>query len=152
MYSQGYDENHILQQVSGFVREECPAPLEKTVKLLSDTIDYYDWVGIYVVEGEYLVLGPFVGEPTEHTRILATEGICGAAVVEKKTMVIQDVLSDPRHIACSTSTRSEIVVPIWVGDRVAAEIDVDSNTPNAFTDWDKSMLEKAAELLSKCFE
>ena len=151
MYTPIYDEGEILQDIDSFVAEG-DNPQAKAMKLLIDTLDYYDWVGIYEVDGDYLNLGAFEGAPTDHTRIPIKEGICGAAVANEKTLIIQDVLSDPRHIACSATTRSEIVVPIWLGEKIVAEIDVDSNTPNAFSDWDKKLLEKVAEILSECYQ
>jgi len=118
------------------------------VSYLFTNFDYYDWVGIYVVSGDELVLGPFRGPPTEHTRIPIAKGICGAAVREEKVINLPDVWADDRFIACSTTTRSELVVPIWLDNKVIAEIDIDSNTPNAFSKYDESLVEEIAVLIS----
>jgi GAF domain-containing protein len=95
------------------------------------------------------VLGPFLGKPSPHTRIPLGRGICGAAATEKKTIVVDDVNADPRYLACSLETRSEIVVPILDGDAVLGEIDIDSDTAAAFTDVDRRLLEQVAALLAE---
>ncbi len=120
--------------------------IEQTVKIL-DSIPHYTWVGIYLVEGEYLVLKHYVGRPTEHTRIKIGQGICGAAVADQHTIIVPDVSCDERYIACSKETRSEIVVPIWSNDRIIGEIDIDSDRPNAFDIEDKKLLKQAADIL-----
>jgi len=125
--------------------------LKHTVKLLKDTYPKYTWVGIYVVEGTDLVLHNFLGKPTPHERIPIGQGICGAAVAEKQTIIVDDVKSDPRYLACSIETRSEIVVPIQQGDAVFAEIDIDSDDPSSFHDGDRKILEACAELLLLLF-
>ena len=79
----------------------------------------YTWVGIYLLDGNELVLGPFVGKPSPHTRIPLGRGICGAAATEKATIIVDDVNADPRYLACSIETQSEIVVPIMRGARRA---------------------------------
>ncbi|UCH10199.1 MAG: GAF domain-containing protein, partial [Fidelibacterota bacterium] len=88
---------------------------------------YYDWVGVYLLEGSELTLKEehYVGLPTEHTRIPLGSGICGASATGKETLVIDDVDTDPRYIACSLTVRSEIVVPIMVGERVIGVLDLD---------------------------
>ena len=126
-------------------RESC---LRGLVEAIHRTMTSYDWVGIYLVEGETLVLGPFVGEPTEHTRIPVGEGICGRAVREGKNQIIRDVTADPEHIACSLSTRSEIVVLIRDGDRILGQIDIDSDRPALFDKDDESMLQRVADRLA----
>jgi GAF domain-containing protein len=96
---------------------------------------------------EMLVLGPFVGDPTPHVRIPVTQGICGAAVASGKTIVVDDVNADPRYLSCSIRTKSEIVVPIHVHERVVGELDIDSRSPAAFTDADRLFLEEAARIV-----
>ena len=107
----------------------------------------YDWVGIYLVEGQDLAVHNYLGAPTPHTRIPIGSGICGAAVAEEQTIVVPDVSADPRYLACSIETKSEIVVPIK-GREIYGEIDIDSHTPDAFGDHDREMLESLAEQLS----
>ncbi len=92
--------------------------LKEVVKILKNNFIYYNWVGIYLLEGEELVLGPFLGKPSPHTRIRLNSGICGAAASQKKSIIIPDVKSDPRYLACSLETKSEIVVPIMIGEKV----------------------------------
>ena len=121
--------------------------LEAAVSALKRMPDY-TWVGIYLLDGNELVLGPYRGKPSPHTRIPLGRGICGAAAVEKATIIVDDVNSDPRYLACSTETRSEIVVPIMRGPDVLGEIDVDSDRAAAFGARDQTLLESIAGLLA----
>ena len=111
----------------------------------------YSWVGIYLLDGNELVLGPFEGKPSPHTRIPLGRGICGAAASEKATIIVDDVNADPRYLACSIETKSEIVVPILRGERVFGEIDIDSDRPAVFTQKDRELLEAVAEALAAKF-
>jgi L-methionine (R)-S-oxide reductase len=123
--------------------------LRAVVEVLHDRVDRYSWVGIYLVEGDELVLGPWQGpEATEHVRIPVGQGICGAAAASGRTEVVDDVNADPRYLACFPSTRSEIVVPIAYEGRVVGEIDIDSDAPAAFGDQDREFLERVATLVS----
>jgi L-methionine (R)-S-oxide reductase len=123
--------------------------LRKTVDVLHDRIDHYSWVGIYLVEGDDLVLGPWKGpEATEHVRIPIGQGICGAAAASGRTEIVDDVAADERYLACFPSTRSEIVVPISYEGRVVGEIDIDSDQPAAFGPDDRTFLERVAVLIS----
>jgi len=123
--------------------------LRQVVSILHDRFDDYSWVGIYLVEGDDLVLGPWQGpEATEHVRIAVGQGICGAAAASGETEVVDDVNADPRYLACFPSTRSEIVVPIAYGGKVVGEIDIDSDRPAAFGPDDRSFLERVALLIS----
>jgi len=131
---------------------DLPAAMWHTVRLLKDAVPHYNWVGIYLLDGNELVLGPFIGKPSPHTRIPVGRGICGAAAAEKATVIVDDVNADPRYLACSLETRSEIVVPIMSGSRVLGEIDVDSDRPAAFHAEDKTMLEAVASLLATKLE
>src|SRR5437016_3372104 len=121
------------------------AAMDLVVATLKREFRNYDWVGIYLLDGDELVLGPFLGAPSPHTRIPLNRGICGAAASQKETIVVDDVNSDPRYLACSLQTKSEIVVPIMRGDAVFGEIDIDSHTPAAFGDTDRATLEQIAE-------
>src|SRR5262245_20563336 len=116
------------------------------VRVLKDAEPRYTWVGIYLLEREELVLGPFLVKPSPHTRIPVNQGICGAAAREAQTVIVADVNADPRYLACSLETRSEIVVPIFKSGRVAGEIDIDSDVPDAFGPADRELLERAAAL------
>jgi L-methionine (R)-S-oxide reductase len=119
-----------------------------TVRILRDDIPHYQWVGFYLLDGNELVLGPFVGKPSPHTRIPLGRGICGAAAAEKTTIVVDDVNADPRYLACSIETKSEIVVPIMDGIEVLGEIDIDSDRLAAFGDDDRQLIEAVAALLA----
>ncbi len=123
--------------------------LSHTVDVLHDRFDHYSWVGVYFLEGDELVLGPWKGpQATDHVRIPVGAGVCGAAAASGKTEVVDDVGSDSRYLACFPSTRSEIVVPIAYEGRVVGEIDIDSDRPAAFTAADREFLERVALLVS----
>lgn len=127
---------------------EARALMAETVALLRRERPRYNWVGVYLLENDELVLGPYVGKPTPHTRIPLNKGICGAAASTGKTVIVNDVNADPRYLACSLETRSEIVVPIVRAGHVLGEIDIDSDTPAAFTEEDRKLLEAVAEILA----
>jgi L-methionine (R)-S-oxide reductase len=145
-----YDTKAIADEV----RQEL-APLSGTVALtravdmLKQRMPMYTWVGIYLLQGDELVLGPYLGKPSPHTRIPLGRGICGAAATERATIIVDDVNSDPRYLACSIDTQSEIVVPIMRGDTVLGEIDIDSDAKAAFDRQDQQLLEHVAALLSE---
>jgi L-methionine (R)-S-oxide reductase len=127
---------------------EAVTAMERAVAALKQGIAHYSWVGIYLVDGNELALGPFLGKPSPHTRIPLGRGICGAAATEKRTIVVDDVNSDPRYLACSIDTKSEIVVPIIQGTEVLGEIDIDSDRPAAFGPADRRLLEAVAAVLA----
>jgi len=125
------------------------AAMARTVALLKARMPHYTWVGIYLLSGNELVLGPFVGKPSPHTRIPLGRGICGAAASEKATIIVDDVRADPRYLACSIDTQSEIVVPIMRGAEVLGEIDIDSDARAAFGAEDRRLLEAVAGMLAE---
>jgi GAF domain-containing protein len=127
---------------------DADAAMATATRLLHAGVPHYSWVGIYLLDGNELVLGPFVGKPSPHTRIPVGRGICGAAAAEKETIIVDDVNADPRYLACSLETKSEIVVPIMSGDEVLGEIDIDSDQPAAFGPADRRMLEDVARQLA----
>ena len=125
------------------------------VDLIAERLPSYNWVGFYMLDPDdenVLVLGPFHGAPTEHVRIPVTEGICGAAVAQGETVIVEDVSADPRYLACSIETKSEIVAPIRVRGKIVGEIDIDSHALNAFGADDRVFLEECAEVLGKFLE
>jgi L-methionine (R)-S-oxide reductase len=127
---------------------DLDAALRATVAGLAGVSPRYHWVGIYRLEGNTLVIADEIGAPTPHRRIPLSQGLCGAAARERQTIVVDDVRSDPRYLACSPSTRSEIVVPIVVPDgRVFGEIDIDSDEPAAFGEADRRLVEALAAAL-----
>jgi len=123
--------------------------MTRAVEILKARMPDYTWVGIYELVGNELVLGPYIGKPSPHTRIPLGRGICGAAAAEKETIIVDDVNADPRYLACSVETRSEIVVPIMRGCEVLGEIDIDSDKIAAFGPDDRRLIELAAAALSE---
>jgi L-methionine (R)-S-oxide reductase len=132
--------------------------MKDVVKLLHDHMPQYNWVGFYMLEKSpisqppVLVLGPFQGAMTPHARIPLNQGICGAAASTGKTVVVDDVSKDPRYLACSTETKSEIVVPIFVRGKVVGELDIDSFVPAAFNAAQRKLVEHCASLVGKQLE
>ena len=127
---------------------DAPDMMDRVVEVLKRRMPHYTWVGVYLLEGNELVLGPYRGKPSPHTRIPLGRGICGAAATAKATIIVDDVNADPRYLACSVETKSEIVVPIMRGSEVFGEIDIDSDREAAFTDADRELLERVAALLA----
>jgi L-methionine (R)-S-oxide reductase len=126
---------------------------QKVCEMLRECISHYSWVGIYIVEGDNLILKAWVGDhATEHTRIKIGEGICGLAADTGKTVVVPDVTKDFRYIMCFACTKSEIVVPIKKGKTVYGEIDIDSEEIDAFDNKDERFLEQIAEELSVLYK
>jgi GAF domain-containing protein len=123
--------------------------MTRLVAILKARLPDYSWVGVYQLRGTELVLGPYLGTPSPHTRIPLGRGICGAAATAKQTIVVDDVNGDERYLACSLETKSEIVVPVMRHGNVLAEIDVDSDRPAAFGQKDRDLLEAAAALLAE---
>ncbi|MDV3243678.1 MAG: GAF domain-containing protein [Nitrososphaerales archaeon] len=123
---------------------------EQVVHLLNSSVQSYSWVGIYLVDGEDLVLDAWSGPAaTEHTRIPIGKGVCGFAAKAGRTEIVSDVSRDPRYLQCFLSTKSEIVVPIFDSDRVVGEIDIDSDQLDAFSSVDREFLEAVAKKVSR---
>ena len=117
--------------------------LQNLCNLLKKEIVYYDWVGFYFRNGEKeeLKLGPYAGEPTDHTIIPFGKGICGQVAVSNQNFVVPDVKAQDNYIACSITVKAEIVVPLFVNGKNIGQIDIDSNTPDPFTEQDERFLE-----------
>jgi L-methionine (R)-S-oxide reductase len=130
--------------------------MEKMVRLLHDRMLKYNWVGFYMLEAgaqpPVLVLGAFEGAMTPHIRIPLNQGICGAAASSGRTVVVDDVSKDPRYLACSLETKSEIVVPVFVHGKIAGELDIDSHFPAAFTPEHQDLVQYCAQLVGKKLE
>lgn len=107
----------------------------------------YFWVGFYIVDGNELILGPFQGTPA-CTRIKYGSGVCGSVWKERRSLVVNDVEEFPCHIACSSLSKSEIVVPLFFEGIVVGEIDIDSTELSTFNDTDRKYLEQAAEIIA----
>ncbi|MBI4467457.1 MAG: GAF domain-containing protein [Acidobacteria bacterium] len=140
----------ILRAVDALIEERAAQAdwMKEICTLLQRERQHYHWVDIYFLEGNELVLGPYVGAPSPHTRIPLDKGICGAAVREGHTVIVPDVNADPRYLACSLETKSEIVVPIEANGRILGEIDIDSHTLDAFQADDHALLEQVAARLA----
>jgi GAF domain-containing protein len=121
--------------------------LQAAVELIDAFSDNFDWTGFYMLKDGVLKVGPYIGPPTPHTVIELNAGLCGAAASQRESIVVDDVNADPRFLACSVTTRSEIVVPLLDGDTVLGEIDIDSNEPGHFTEQDRIMLEAVAQVV-----
>lgn len=123
-------------------------------QLLEKHISYYNWVGFYFRNGnkEELILGPYVGAPTDHTVIPFGKGICGQVAVSNQNFVVPDVWAQDNYIACSITVKAEIVVPILVKGENIGQIDIDSNTPNPFTENDERFLEFVCAEIAKILE
>src|SRR5205823_6386090 len=129
--------------------------MQAIVQRMHEALPKFNWVGFYMLDesdAQWLILGPFVGAPTPHTRISLDQGICGAAAASGQTIVVDDVNSDPRYLACSLETKSEIVAPIFVNGRVAGELDIDSHTAAAFSAEDRTLVEAAAAIVGRYLE
>jgi len=144
------DAETVLKEIDALMKDRGRRPdwLKAIFLLLQKERPHYNWVGFYYVSGNELILGPFVGAPSPHVRIPLDRGICGAAVRERRTVNVPDVGADPRYLACSLETRSEIVVPIEFEGRVVGEIDIDSHQLDAFGPDDHTLLEEIARRLA----
>ena len=128
--------------------------LNSVCQILFDNVDYYNWVGFYLVDKEkerQLVLETFVGEPTEHIKIPFGKGICGQAADRKTTFVVQDVASQDNYLSCSINVKSEIVVPILKDEQILGELDIDSHVLEPFDLRDREFLEQICLKLSTIF-
>ena len=123
-------------------------PAAAAMKALADTFPHYKWIGVYWLDGGVLVLGPYVGAPTDHQRIPVGRGVCGTAVAEGKNQIVPDVRQLSNYLACSLETRSEIVVLIRKADRILGQIDADGSEVGAFDTSDEALLTAVAERLA----
>ncbi len=123
--------------------------LGAAAELIDNFSEGYSWTGFYMMRGKNLEVGPYIGPRTPHKVIELNQGICGSAASNKETVVVDDVNLDPRYLACSLSTRSEIVVPLMDGEKCLGEIDIDSNRPAFFNRQEQEMLEAIAETIVK---
>lgn len=138
----------LLPQIKAVVEDEPDliANMANVAAMLHEAFGFW-WTGFYRVEGEELVLGPFQG-PMACTRIRKGRGVCGTAWLKEETQVVPDVDKFPGHIACSSASRSEIVVPIFHEGKVIAVLDIDSERLNTFDETDRQNLEQIVKMLS----
>ena len=125
--------------------------LEKVCHLLDQEIPYFNWTGFYFKIGDKdeLILGPYVGAPTDHTIIPYGKGICGQVAVSNETFVVPDVHEESNYLSCSIDTKAEIVVPIFKDGKNIGQIDIDSHTIDPFTEEDRKLLEWLCHEVSK---
>ena len=149
--------HNLLEKVKETVRKKGnrDEKLKEICELLEREIPHYNWVGFYLIDPEKereLVLGPFVGEPTEHVRIPFGAGICGQAAERKLTFIVQDVSKETNYLSCSPDVKSEIVVPIFdKRGNIIGELDIDSHYLEPFTSEDREFLEKICKYVSELF-
>jgi len=128
--------------------------LQAVCVLLEAKVPHYDWVGFYWVapnQERELVLGEYIGEPTEHTHIAFGQGICGQAAETEHTFIIQDVTQETNYLSCSLTVKSEIVIPIFKDEQVIGELDIDSHQISPFTLDDRAFLEKVTQSIATLF-
>ena len=142
----------LLQEAEAILHGDAPlnTRLQQLMQHLHDCLPHYHWVGIYWLEGDTLVLGPYVGPPTEHVRIPVGRGVCGTAVAENANQIVRDVRERENYLACNLETRSEIVVLIRHPDTgaIIGQIDVDGTEVGAFDESDEAFLEAIAGLIA----
>lgn len=139
-----------VETIASNTKNSVDERLLSICQLLEKHINYYNWVGFYFRNGdkEELLLGPYVGAPTDHTVIPFGKGICGQVAVSNENFVVADVTAQDNYIACSITVKAEIVVPIFVNGKNIGQIDIDSNTPDPFTEADERFLEFVCEKIS----
>ncbi len=137
---------HLLKQVDSLLEGERDwvANLANAASLLYFSMEQVNWCGFYLLKGEELVLGPFMGKPA-CVRIPMGKGVCGTAAAERETQVVPDVFQFPGHIACDADSRSEIVVPMMSEGRLLGVLDIDSPVKNRFDQVDRKYLEQFAD-------
>jgi len=137
----------LLPQIRALMEGETDgtANLANTAAALKEQFGWL-WVGFYLVRDGELVVGPFQG-PVACTRIRKGRGVCGTSWAEKRTLIVTDVAAFPGHIACSSLSRSEIVVPIWADKQIIGVLDADSTTLAAFDEEDKHWLEEVVKII-----
>lgn len=133
--------------------KEAPKALQQICNVLEANLEHYNWVGFYFMNNKTsnLTLGPFAGEPTEHVTIPYGKGICGQVAESGKTFLVDDVNAQLNYIACSISTKSEIVVPLFVHDKLVGQIDIDSEKPKAFTTEDELFLKDLNAIIAQYY-
>jgi GAF domain-containing protein len=144
--------SQLIPQVKSLIKgiDNRDGALANVAALLHDTLPYFFWIGFYIVRNDQLELGPFQGPVACYT-ISKGKGVCGTAWEKAETIVVPDVEQFPGHIACSSKSRSEIVLPIRKNGEVVAVLDVDSTGLNTFSEEDREGLEKVAEIISGLF-
>jgi L-methionine (R)-S-oxide reductase len=147
----------LLQEFQEFGRTAVTAMavMEHVARRLHESMARYNWVGFYLIDpahADVLVIGPYVGSFTPNPRIPLNTGLCGAAASTGQTVVVDDVAKDKRYLAGSSLVKAEIVVPIFAGNKLAAELDVESYFTNAFNKEEREFVEGCAAVVRTFFE
>lgn len=142
----------LLRELQKFAQSapNADALMDRMAKRLHEQMTRYNWVGFYLVDAadpNYLVVGPFAGSFTPNQRFPLQVGLCGAAATSGKVVVVQDVAKDSRYLAGSSMVKSEIVVPIFVNKKLAAELDIESYFAETFTPLEQQFVEACAKVL-----
>lgn len=146
------DRSELIAEVESLVASVAPDQevLDEVVRLVHEAHPRWDWSGIYLLVDGTLVVGPFAGsdEPPEHSRIPVGDGVCGTAVAEDRNQLVEDVRELDNYLACSLSTRSELVVLIREEGRIVGQFDIDSDERGAFTNEDEALLDELAAVIA----
>lgn len=144
------DYRPTLEELSHIAGSDIPASerLRQAMEAIQQHHPKYEWIGIYVLRGDTLELGPYVGAATDHTSIPVGVGVCGTAVAQQANQVIEDVRALDNYLSCSPTVRSEIVVLIRDGEQILGQIDSDCDEVGAFDEADEAFLEQAAAVLA----
>lgn len=151
------DLSHLIDQTRTIINTADKSRSEKLQRLcdvLASEVPEFDWVGFYLVNPDAereLVLGPFNGEPTEHTNIPFGQGICGQSADTNETFIVQDVAEADNYLSCSINVQAEIVVPVMKNETFVAELDIDSHTKNSITPEHREILEKICDIVVQLF-
>lgn len=142
-----------VTEITANTNNSIDEKLLEICELLSESVDYYNWVGFYFAnqETKTLHLGPYIGAETDHTVIPFGKGICGQVAVSNANFVVPDVAAQDNYIACSFTVKSEIVVPLFVNGKNIGQIDIDSHVLNPFTDADERFLEFVCSEIAKMY-
>lgn len=157
MPPQAIKNNELLRNVKQIISQESyvrDQKLQQICELLEEQVEVFDWVGFYLVDPEAdreLVLGPYVGEETDHTRIPFGKGICGQTAETNETFVVQDVSKEDNYLACSVHVEAEIVVPVKKNGKFVAELDIDSHTKDSLTEEHRELLEEICVRIAPLF-
>jgi L-methionine (R)-S-oxide reductase len=146
-------QTELLQEFRTFARTASTAPslMETIAKRLHEKMTRYNWVGFYLIDpadAGYLIVGPFAGSFTPNARFPLNTGLCGAAATSGKVVVVQDVASDPRYLPGSHLVKSEIVIPVFVGKKLAAELDIESYFADTFNRTEQEFSEACAAVVA----
>ena len=147
--------DHVIARLDDLARQDAPLErlLDEAMRGLHETDPRFHWTGVYeLFEDDMLRLGPFVGAPTDHVFIGVGNGVCGTAIAERRNMNVPDVRQISNYLACSTETRSELVVLIRDGETIYGQIDIDSHQVGAFDEASVAKVERVADWLARAYD